>query len=93
MNLVNFTHYDIPMAHTLKLFNTGQITLPKAWRTQYDTKNFLAIETAEGLLIKPLIDKNEVVYYEDPEGFGLYAPDGLDPAEILSSLKRLKDHG
>jgi len=33
------------MTYTLKSFNTGQITLPKAWRSRFDTKIFLAEET------------------------------------------------
>ena len=58
------------MTHTLKLFNTGQITLPKKWRDQYDTKNFTAEETKEGLLIRPIArDFSDTVYYENNEGF------------------------
>lgn len=58
------------MTHTLKLFNTGQITLPKKWREQYDTKNFTAEETKEGLLIRPISrDFSDTVYYENNEGF------------------------
>ena len=92
MELVNFMILVILiMTHTLKLFNTGQITLPKVWRSQYDTKNFIAIETAEWLLIKPLTE--QVAYYEDGDGFGLYAPDGLDPEVLLSSLKKLQADG
>jgi bifunctional DNA-binding transcriptional regulator/antitoxin component of YhaV-PrlF toxin-antitoxin module len=33
------------MTYTLKLFNTGQVTLPKSWREKYNTKNFIALET------------------------------------------------
>ncbi|MFC1798024.1 AbrB/MazE/SpoVT family DNA-binding domain-containing protein [Patescibacteria group bacterium] len=54
------------MNYTLKTFNTGQITLPKKWRDKFETKNFMATETEEGLLIKPIED-NEVVYYENKE--------------------------
>ena len=79
------------MTHTLKLFNTGQITLPKVWRSKYNTKNFIAIETDEWLLIKPL--REEVAYYEDPDGFGLYAPEWLDPEFLISSLKALQADG
>ncbi len=36
------------------MFNTGQITLPKKWRSQFNTKKFVAQETSKGLLIQPL---------------------------------------
>ncbi|MDD2987134.1 hypothetical protein [Flavobacterium sp.] len=45
--------------HNLKLFNTGQVTLPKSRREQYNTNLFLAEETPHGLLIKPLINENQ----------------------------------
>jgi bifunctional DNA-binding transcriptional regulator/antitoxin component of YhaV-PrlF toxin-antitoxin module len=35
------------MNYTLKSFNTGQITLPKSWRSKYDTKIFVAEETSQ----------------------------------------------
>ncbi|MFH1012418.1 MAG: AbrB/MazE/SpoVT family DNA-binding domain-containing protein [Candidatus Peregrinibacteria bacterium] len=78
------------MTYTLKLFNTGQITLPKAWREQFDTKNFLAKETEEGLLIKPL-EEGETVYYEEKDGFGLYCEKGLPVDEIISKIRKI--HG
>ena len=42
------------MLYTLKMFNTGQVTLPKKWRKRFDTDHFVGEETKEGLLIKPL---------------------------------------
>ncbi|MDP2670221.1 MAG: AbrB/MazE/SpoVT family DNA-binding domain-containing protein [bacterium] len=56
--------------YTIKSFNTGQITLPKKWRSKYPTKHYIAEETEEGLLIKPLLyesSKDEVIYYENKE--------------------------
>lgn len=47
------------MNYTLKLFNTGQVTLPKLWRNKYPTKHFLATETKQGLLIRPIVDDDE----------------------------------
>ena len=58
------------MVHTLKLFNTGQVTLPKKWRDKQNTKNFIAEETPEGLLIKPIQrNHSDTVFYENQEGF------------------------
>ena len=80
------------MTYTLSLFNTGQITLPKKWRKQFSTKKYIAKETKEGLLIKPLLEedpKNEVVFYEDKDGFGLYCESGLPADEIIHKIKEL----
>lgn len=76
------------MIYTLKVFNTGQITLPKKWRDKFTTKNFIAEETPEGLLIKP-IEKDEIVYYENGEEFGLYCEKGMDPADLISAINKL----
>ncbi|PVV54767.1 hypothetical protein DD829_17435 [Chryseobacterium sp. HMWF035] len=66
----------IKMLHSLKMFNTGQITLPKAWRSKYNTQNFLAEETPEGLLITPITAKETAsAYYENGEEFGIYFPE------------------
>jgi len=78
------------MNYTLKTFNTGQITLPKKWRDKFQTKNFMAIETEEGLLIKPIED-NEVVYYENKEWFWIYSDSGINPEDIINKIKNLQN--
>jgi len=78
------------MNYTLKSFNTGQITLPKKWRNKFDTKNFIATETEEWLLIKP-IDNNEVVYYENNEGFWIYSESWINPDDIISKIQKLQN--
>lgn len=76
------------MIHTLSMFNTGQVTLPKSWRAKYKTNKFVAEETKGGLLIKPLV-KNETVYYEDEKSFGLYCESGLDMEKIKQAIKKM----
>lgn len=76
------------MIYTLSMFNTGQITLPKAWREKFKTKKFVAEETKDGLLIKP-IQKDETVFYKDKEGFGLYSEAGLDIDKAKQAIKKL----
>lgn len=75
---------------TLKLFNTGQVTLPKAWRKKFKTKVFLAKETKDGLLIQPL-EKSDITYFENKDGFGIYCESGLPVDDILSKIKKF--HG
>jgi bifunctional DNA-binding transcriptional regulator/antitoxin component of YhaV-PrlF toxin-antitoxin module len=50
------------MNYTLKLFNTGQVTLPKSWRDKYNTNNFLAIETQKWLLIQPIVSDLDDIF-------------------------------
>jgi len=76
------------MQYALSMFNTGQITLPKKWRIRFDTTKFMAEETHDGLLIKPLV-KNETVFYKNKKGFGLYCEKGLDAEKILNTIKKL----
>lgn len=76
--------------YTLKIFNTGQVTLPKVWRDKLGTKNLVAQETEDGLLIRP-IQGSEVVYYEAKDGVGLYCEKGLPVDKIISKIKDL--HG
>lgn len=76
---------------TLKLFNTGQITLPKAWREKFQTKHFVAKETEDGLLIQPLENNQELVYFENKQGFGLYCENGLPVDEMVEKIKKM--HG
>lgn len=84
MNLTNFMTF-----HTLKLFNTGQVTLPKKWRSQFATEQFLAEETAEGLLIKPILREQEVVEYANEEEEGIFFPKGIDPRVLIQKIKEI----
>jgi len=49
---MNFTEI---MTHTLSMFNSGQITLPKKWRSKFPTtKKYIALEKGNELIIRPL---------------------------------------
>lgn len=76
--------------YTLKLFNTGQVTLPKAWRDKYNTKHFVGKETKDGLLITPL-EKEELVYFENKDSVGIYCERGLPVEKIVEKITEL--HG
>lgn len=91
MKLINFIKIIKPMStFTLKSFNTGQITLPKKWREKYKTKQFLATETADGLLVKPILE-DSTVYYENAEWFGIYSEKWVNPEDIISKIKTLQN--
>lgn len=71
---------------TLKVFGKGQVTLPKAWRDKVKTEYFVAEETPQGLLLKPIV---ESTYYEiDEENFGLHFPQGISASKLSKALKK-----
>ncbi len=73
------------MITTLKIFGTGQITIPKVWRDKYKTDRYIAQETPHGLLLKPLVEE---LFYEDGEDyFGINFPLGIDAKELALKLK------
>jgi bifunctional DNA-binding transcriptional regulator/antitoxin component of YhaV-PrlF toxin-antitoxin module len=73
------------MITTLKLFGTGQITIPKIWREKYKTDRYIAQETPQGLLLKPLVEE---LFYEDNEDyFGINFPLGIDAKDLALKLK------
>jgi len=78
-------------SYILNLFNTGQVTLPKKWRENYDTKKFIAKESPEWLIIQPLFDNDDSVFYENSEGFGIYSESWIDPDQIISKIKKLQN--
>ena len=81
------------MTYVLKLFNTGQVTLPKAWRDRIKTKNFIATEKDGGLFIQPIdTEKSDVTYYESSDGFGIFSEKGVDPESLITRIKKLQ-HG
>ena len=56
------------------------------------TKNFIATERDGGLFIEPIHDKTEnITYYENPEGFGIYSESGIDPDDIINRIKSLQN--
>ncbi|MFA4891521.1 MAG: AbrB/MazE/SpoVT family DNA-binding domain-containing protein [Candidatus Gracilibacteria bacterium] len=75
------------MITTLKIFGTGQVTLPKAWREKFKTDHFVAQETSEGLLIKPLVEDGFFYELEDGE-FGISFPLGMAAKEVHANLKK-----
>ncbi len=72
-------------SETLNLWGNGSVTLPKEWRTRYQTKHFMAEETPEGyLVIKPILD---VEYFESENGtFGLRFPMGMPAEDLLNRI-------
>ena len=75
------------------MFNTGQVTLPKARRKQFDTKQFHAEEVDWSLVITPIITKEDkTVFYESKDwNFWIYNDEGIDTDSFLEKLRNLQD--
>ena len=50
------------MAKTLKVFGTGQVTIPKEWRDKFSVNHFRATETEKGILLEPVEVYEEVIF-------------------------------
>lgn len=75
------------MTHILSCFNTGQITLPKKWRDSHESKKYIAEETKDGLLIKPLSEKEiKVSYFNHDKEEGVIFPEGIDPEDLIKII-------
>ncbi|MBP9773286.1 MAG: AbrB/MazE/SpoVT family DNA-binding domain-containing protein [Candidatus Peribacteraceae bacterium] len=71
---------------TLSLHPNGAVTLPKEWRDKFPTKHYLAEQTSEGLLIKPIM---KVEYYENKDGScGLNFPLGMNMEEFEKEIEK-----
>jgi bifunctional DNA-binding transcriptional regulator/antitoxin component of YhaV-PrlF toxin-antitoxin module len=49
----------------LTLFGTGQVTLPKKWRDQFNAKHFQATIQGKTLTLKPI--EQEIVFFDADE--------------------------
>lgn len=70
----------------VKSTTKGQITLPKSWRSQFDTDNFVLEIDQEHIVIRPL-QIEEVVFDADRDNEGK----GISPEEMIKMLKKIKN--
>lgn len=81
------------MVYILSMFNTGQVTLPKKWRSQFNTTKFVATEKDGTLILEPLkkiypgLEDENVEVYDD--GNGVRFKNGVK-ASVL--LEHMRDH-
>lgn len=75
----------------LKSTERGQITLPKKWRTNFETDSYLAEMHEDKLVITPLrLDsaEEEILFDADRDNDGK----GVSPDAFIKALKKIK-HG
>lgn len=90
------------MVYTLSMFNTGQITLPKKWRSQFKSNKYVARVQGKKLIIEPLeenlpegLEDENVELYEDSENgekiSGIRFKKGLDKKAVEHLVNYLKN--
>ena len=76
----------------LKSTERGQITLPKQWRQQFPTDNYLVEMHKDRIVIIPFnadaIAAEEILFDADRDNAG----QGVTPDEIIKTLKKIR-HG
>ncbi|MBI4234681.1 AbrB/MazE/SpoVT family DNA-binding domain-containing protein [Candidatus Peregrinibacteria bacterium] len=79
-------------AKVVRATTKGQITLPKAWREQFKTDNYMMTIKTEGLIIKPVkIEEleEEVLFDAERDNDGKGVP--ID--EAIAFLEKLQKNG
>ncbi len=73
-----------------KVFGSGQITLPKSWRTKAKTDVFSIQESGKELRIIPLKPPSEKVIFDSAK---LGYPKGVEIKTFLKALKKANRSG
>ncbi len=76
----------------LKSTERGQITLPKKWRSNFDTDNFMVQMFEDKLIIMPLDLQDalseEILFDADRDNDGK----GISPDQMIKALRKVR-HG
>lgn len=75
----------------VKSTSKGQITIPKIWRDQFSTENFLLEIDNKYILIKPIriedIEEEEILFDAERDNKGK----GVSPDEMIKMLKKIQN--
>ena len=79
-------------AKIVKSTSKGQITIPKAWRKQFKTENFMLKMETHQITLKPvrledIIMDEEVIFDADRDNKGK----GISPDSVIRMLKKIKN--
>lgn len=67
----------------LKLFGTGQVTLPKKWRKKFNTTHYKAVAEGDKLIITPM-EEDQVFFDADEFNDG----EGVEVETFYKALKK-----
>lgn len=83
------------MNYTLKVFNTWQVTLPKKWRSNFDTDIYIAEETSKWLLISPIIRTQKdkinddwIEFFEDETWMSVKFKKWIEASKLIEVIKK-----
>ena len=79
-------------AKIVKSTSKGQITIPKAWRKQFKTENFMLKMETHQITLKPvrledMIMDEDVIFDADRDNKGK----GISPHSVILILKKIKN--
>lgn len=78
-------------AKIIKSTSKGQITIPKKWRSQFETNNYTLEVKKEEIIIKPIninqLGNETVIFDADRDNNGK----GISPDEMIRLLKKVKN--
>ena len=79
-------------AKIVKSTSKGQITIPKAWRKQFKTENFMLKMETHQITLKPvrledMIMDEEVIFDADRDNKGK----GISPDSVIRMLRKIKN--
>ena len=78
-------------AKIVKSTTKGQITLPKEWRSQFETDNFILEMDNKKIVVTPLniqsLKQDEVLFDADQDNDGK----GISPDAIIKALKKIQN--
>ncbi len=70
----------------IKATTKGQVTLPKQWRRQFNTEDFLMLISKDKIILKPVnlnkIEQESVIFDADRDNEGK----GISPDEMIKML-------
>lgn len=70
----------------IKATTKGQVTLPKQWRRQFNTEDFLMLISEDKIILKPVnlnkIEQESVIFDADRDNEGK----GISPDEMIKML-------
>ncbi|PIR55548.1 hypothetical protein COU74_00215 [Candidatus Peregrinibacteria bacterium CG10_big_fil_rev_8_21_14_0_10_36_19] len=86
---ISISYFNNMTSKIIKSTERGQITLPKQWRSQFNTDNFLLKIVSNKIIITPVtindLENEEIIFDADRDNKGK----GIGLNEMLEMLKQI----
>lgn len=67
----------------LKVFGTGQITIPKRWRDAHNTNLYMAKDNGTNIILEPIKNEESVIFDADEHNDG----EGVEINDFIKALE------